>query len=165
MLGFSTYAALLPELRDHWALSNAEAGLIGSSFFVGYIATVSYWTAMTDRIDGRRIYLVGSLLAMLGGAGFGLAAQGLASAMLFQVLLGAGVAGTYMPGLRLLSDRVSGPASALRCRSRSRGCSRQRPAGARHSSFRRWGRCARGSWFFFSSGNPQSSKSNSLNSR
>src|SRR6185436_10404202 len=112
MLGFATYAALLPELRDHWALSNAEAGVIGSAFFAGYIATVSYWTALTDRIDGRRIYLAGSLLAVAGGAGFGLAAQGLASAMLFQVLLGAGVAGTYMPGLRLLSDHVSGPSQS-----------------------------------------------------
>lgn len=109
MMGFATYAALLPELRDLWQLSNAEAGLIGSAFFVGYIATVSYWTALTDRVDGRRIYLAGSLLAVAGGAGFGAAAQGLASAALFQVLLGAGVAATYMPGLRLLSDRVTGP--------------------------------------------------------
>jgi Rad3-related DNA helicase len=51
MLGFATYAALLPELRDLWQLSNAEAGLIGSAFFIGYIATVSYWTALTDRIE------------------------------------------------------------------------------------------------------------------
>ena len=112
MLGFATYAALLPELRDLWRLSNAEAGVIGSAFFLGYIATVSYWTALTDRIDGRRIYLIGSLLGAAGGAGFGFAAQGLASAALFQVLLGAGVAGTYMPGLRLLSDRVSGPSQS-----------------------------------------------------
>jgi MFS family permease len=109
MLGFATFAALLPELRDLWRLSNVEAGLIGSAFFVGYIATVSYWTALTDRIDGRRIYLAGSLLAVAGGAGFGLAAQGLASAIVLHALLGVGVAGTYMPGLRLLSDRVSGP--------------------------------------------------------
>ena len=109
MLGFATYAGLLPELRDLWGLSNAAAGFIGSAFFAGYIATVSYWTALTDRVDGRRIYLAGSLLAVAGGAGFGIAAQGLASAALFQVMLGAGVAGTYMPGLRLLSDRVGGP--------------------------------------------------------
>jgi MFS family permease len=112
MLGFATYAALLPELRDLWKLTNAEAGVIGSAFFLGYIATVSYWTALTDRVDGRRIYLVGSLLGAAGGAGFGFAAQGLASAALFQVLLGAGVAGTYMPGLRLLSDRVGGPSQS-----------------------------------------------------
>src|SRR5512140_2973324 len=112
MVGFATYAALLPELRDLWTLSNAEAGMIGSAFFVGYSATVSYWTALTDRADGRRVYLAGCLLATAGAAGFGLAAHGLASAMLFQVLLGAGVAGTYMPGLRLLSDRVAGPSQS-----------------------------------------------------
>jgi len=28
---------------------------------------------------------------------------------LFQALLGVGIAGTYMPGLRLLSDHVTGP--------------------------------------------------------
>ncbi|MEK6242882.1 MAG: MFS transporter [Pseudomonadota bacterium] len=112
MLGFATFAALLPELRDLWRLSNAEAGLIASAFFAGYVATVSYWTALTDRTDGRRVYLAGCLLATAGGAGFGLAADGLASGMLFHVLLGAGVAGTYMPGLRLLSDRTSGPSQS-----------------------------------------------------
>ena len=112
MVGFATYSALLPELRDLWGLSNAQAGMIGSAFFVGYTATVSYWTALTDRTDGRRVYLAGCLLATAGAAGFGLAAHGLAGAMLFQVLLGAGVAGTYMPGLRLLSDRTAGPSQS-----------------------------------------------------
>ncbi len=109
MLGSFTYAALLPELRDLWRLSNSEAGLVGGMFFAGYIGTVSLWTALTDRIDGRRIYLAGSLLAVAGGAGFGLLAEGLASAILCHVLLGVGIAGTYMPGLRLLSDRIAGP--------------------------------------------------------
>lgn len=109
MLGFATYAALLPELRGLWRLSNSEAGIIGGAYFAGYIATVSYWTALTDRLDPRRIYAAGSLLAAAGGAGFGLAADGLPSALLLQALLGAGTAATYMPGLRLLSDRVSGP--------------------------------------------------------
>ena len=112
MLGFATFAALLPELRDLWGLSNAEAGMVASAFFAGYVTTVSYWTALTDRMDGRRVYLTGALLAAAGGIGFGLAADGLASGMLFHALLGAGVAGTYMPGLRLLSDRTSGPSQS-----------------------------------------------------
>ncbi len=112
MLGFATFAALLPELRDLWELSNAEAGMVASAFFAGYVATVSYWTALTDRTDGRRVYLTGALLATAGGLGFGLVADGLASGMLFHALLGAGVAGTYMPGLRLLSDRTSGPSQS-----------------------------------------------------
>ena len=112
MLGFSTYAALLPELSTLWALSNAQAGIVGGAFFIGYVGTVSYWTALTDHADGRRVYLVGSVLAVAGGAGFGVFASGFASAMLFQVLLGAGVAGTYMPGLRLLTDQASGAAQS-----------------------------------------------------
>jgi len=112
MLGFSTYAALLPQLRDEWRMSNAEAGVVSGMFFAGYIGTVSLWTALTDRVDARKVYAVGSVFAALGSAGFGLAAGGFASAVLFQMLLGVGVAATYMPGLRLLSDRVSGPSQS-----------------------------------------------------
>jgi MFS family permease len=109
MAGFSTYAALLPELRDLWGLSNSQAGVVGGSFFAGYIATVSFWTALTDRLDARRVYLAGGLLTAAGSAGFGLAASGFLSAVFFQCVIGAGIAATYMPGLRLLSDRISGP--------------------------------------------------------
>lgn len=112
MLGLSVYAALLPVLRSEWALSNSEAGLIGSAFFAGYVGTVSYWSALTDRIDGRKVYFAGGLLGAAGLLGFALLARGLWSAALCQVLLGTGVAATYMPGLRLLSDRVSGPAQS-----------------------------------------------------
>ena len=112
MLGFATYAALLPELRDLWSLSNSQAGVVGGMFFAGYITTVSYWTARTDRIDARKVYLAGSMLAAAASAGFGLVADGFATACAFQVLLGVGIAATYMPGLRLLSDRISGPAQS-----------------------------------------------------
>ena len=112
MLGFSTYAALLPELRDTWSLNNSQAGVVGGMFFAGYVATVSFWTALTDRIDARYVYLAGSLLAAGASAGFGFAASGFFSAALFQILLGTGTAATYMPGLRMLSDRVSGPAQS-----------------------------------------------------
>jgi len=109
MMGFSTYPALLPQLQAAWQLSNSEAGIIGSFFFAGYIGTVSFWTALTDRVDGRWVYAAGSVMALVGCAGFGVAASGFVSACVFQVLLGVGVAGTYMPGLRLLSDVAHGP--------------------------------------------------------
>lgn len=109
MLGFSTYAALLPELRDEWHLSNAQAGVVGGMFFAGYVSTVSLWTALTDRVDGRRIYIAGAALTAAASTGFGLLVNGFASAVFFQVVLGVGIAATYMPGLRLLSERISGP--------------------------------------------------------
>src|SRR5919201_3012991 len=109
MLGFSTFAALLPQLRDQWSLSNAQAGIVGGVFFAGYIASVSYWTALTDGVDARRVYLAASVFTVAGSAGFGWLARGFFSALVFQALRGIGIAGTYMPGLRLLSDRISGP--------------------------------------------------------
>jgi len=112
MMGFSTYPALLPELQAEWGLSNSQAGIVGSFFFVGYIGTVSFWTALTDRVDGRWVYAAGSAFALAGCAGFGVAATGFATACAFQVLLGVGIAGTYMPGLRLLSDVAHGPAQS-----------------------------------------------------
>src|SRR5207248_7769039 len=97
MLGFATFAALLPQLRDTWSLSNAQAGIVGGLFFGGYIASVSYWTALTDRGDARRIYATASLFTAAGSAGFGWFARGFWSALVFQALLGVGIAGTYMP--------------------------------------------------------------------
>jgi MFS family permease len=109
MLGFATFAALLPQLRDAWSLTNAEAGTVGGMFFVGYVASVSVWTALTDRVDGRKIYAAGSVVAAAGSAGFALFARGFVSAICFQALLGVGIGGTYMPGLHLLSNRIAGP--------------------------------------------------------
>ena len=112
MLGFSTYPVLLGPLRDAWALTNTEAGWIGGSFFAGYTVAVPVLVTLTDKIDPRRIWLVGALLAILGNAGFAAFADGLGSALFLQALAGAGLAGTYMPGLRLLADRLSGSAQS-----------------------------------------------------
>src|SRR5437867_2116780 len=64
MLGFATFAALLPELRDLWRLSNFEAGVIGGMFFTGYIATVSYWTPLAG---WRTAFLLSALGPLLAG--------------------------------------------------------------------------------------------------
>src|SRR5438445_11305243 len=71
MLGFATFAALLPQLRDEWSLTNAQAGLVGGMFFGGYIVSVSHWTALTDRGDGRKAYAAGTALAAAARPGVG----------------------------------------------------------------------------------------------
>src|SRR5205085_406538 len=115
MLGFSTYAALLPELRDEWRMSNSEAGIVSGMFFAGYIATVSLWTALTDRIDARKVYFAGSLFAAAAAAGFGFLAKGFASAVLFQMLLGVGIACSpiaRVPAIRSAIWRIAWSSSA-----------------------------------------------------
>ncbi|MBE0596171.1 MAG: MFS transporter, partial [Desulfuromonadales bacterium] len=108
MTGFATYPALLPVLQAEWGLTNSQAGLVSGTFFAGYMAAVPVLVGLTDRIDSRRIYLLATLLAVVGSLGFAYLAQGIFSALLFQAMVGAGLAGTYMPGLRLLTDHFHG---------------------------------------------------------
>lgn len=112
MTGFAAYTTLLPRLQREWSLSNSEAGLIGGVFFAGYMAAVPVLTSLTDRIDSRRIYMWACLSSVLGAAGFALFAQGLLTALVFQFLVGAGLAGTYMPGLKTLTDHLEGSVQA-----------------------------------------------------
>ena len=111
MAGFALFAALLPEFRELWGLSNTEAGWIGGGFFLGYMLAVPILTGLTDRYDARLIYLWAMLLTALAGAGFVLA-EGFWSALLWRVLAGVGMAGTYMPGLRVLTERIEGDAQS-----------------------------------------------------
>jgi len=108
MLGFATYATLLPRLQDEWGMNNSQAGFISGMFFAGYMAAVPLLTSLTDRVDARRIYLVSSIVVAAALTGFALLVSGVNSAALLQLLAGAGIAGTYMPGLRALTDNVRG---------------------------------------------------------
>src|SRR5256714_4401475 len=114
MAGFSTYATLLPRLQEEWRLNNSQAGFISGAFFAGYMAAVPLLTSLTDRVDARRVYLVSSVVAAAALVGMGLFANGLVSAAVLQLAAGAGIAGTYMPGLRALTDNVSGTGAQSR---------------------------------------------------
>ena len=110
MSGFAAYTTLLPQFQREWHLSNSEAGRIGGIVFAGYMTAVPVLSALTDRIDSRRIYLWACLLSAFGALCFYGFAQGLWTALLCQFLIGAGLDGTYMPGLKTLTDHLQGTA-------------------------------------------------------
>jgi MFS family permease len=109
MTGFAAYPAFLALLRDTWGISNSEAGFVGGAYFAGYMTAVPVLSSLTDRYDARRIHVGSCLLAAVSNLGFALFADGVVSAAGLQALAGAGLAGTYMPGLKALTDRVTGP--------------------------------------------------------
>src|SRR5216683_3206823 len=109
MLGFSSFAALLPEFQRDWGLSNTDAGWISGIFYAGYVVAVPLLVGSTDRVDPRRIYLLSFLISAAAALGYALLADGFWSALSFRALAGVGLAGGYMPGLKLLTDRVGGP--------------------------------------------------------
>jgi predicted MFS family arabinose efflux permease len=108
MVGVFSFPALLPDFVAEWGLSNTEAGWISGSIFAGYTLAVPILTALTDRIDAKRVYLAGALFAAISALGFTLTADGFWTALAWRTLGGVGLAGTYMPGLKALMDRVSG---------------------------------------------------------
>lgn len=109
MTGFAAWPALLPHFQEAWHLSGKAAGAVGGAFFAGYMLAVPVLSGFTDRIDARRIYFFACLLAVAGCLGFAFFASDAVTAAIFQMLTGAGLAGTYMPGLKALSDRLGGP--------------------------------------------------------
>jgi MFS family permease len=108
MAGTMYFPALLPGFQAEWGLSNTEAGWINGIFYGGYAAFVPILVSLTDRIDPRRIYLYSAVFGAASMAGFGWLAQGTLTAMLFRFCAGVSLAGTYMPGLKALSDHITG---------------------------------------------------------
>lgn len=108
-IGAFAVAALLPEFIDMWQLTNTEAGWIVGAFYAAYTLTVPVLVSLTDRIDPKRVYLFSTALTAMALFGYAAFAEGLWSAVFFRILAGIGWAGTYMPGLKVLSDLVEGP--------------------------------------------------------
>ena len=106
MTGFAAYWSLQPVLQAEWHMSNARAGWLSGAFFGGYVLVVAFLTAMTDRVDARYVFILGATLSAAGLFGLALLATGFWSALPWRVIAGAGLAGTYMPGLKVLTDRL-----------------------------------------------------------
>ena len=114
MTGFATFPALLPTFFADWGLSNTDAGWINGIYFAGYMIAVPVLTSLTDHVPPRRVYVGSMVLCAVASLGFAFAAEGFWTALLFRALAGAGLAGTYMPGLKLLSDHLEGHHRASR---------------------------------------------------
>ena len=108
MSAFSTYPALLAVIQQTWGLSNSAAGFVSGMYFGGYMVAVPVLASLTDRLDARRVYLFSASLSAIGALGFAFAGWGFRSALVWQAIGGMGLAGTYMPGLKILTDHVEG---------------------------------------------------------
>lgn len=107
LLVFSNFSALLPILQKDWGLSNSEAGLIVSFYQFGYIGAVMILATLTDYMPPRRIYLWSAFWTAAASLAFAFWAQGFVSAVLLRGAVGLGLAGTYMPGMRMVAERFA----------------------------------------------------------
>ncbi len=106
MLGVAAFPALLPTFIGEWQLTNTDAGWINGIYFAGYLVAVPVLVSLTDRVPPRKIYILCLILTALSSAGFAFLTDGFWTAMIFRTLAGIGLAGSYMPGLKLLGDHL-----------------------------------------------------------
>lgn len=107
VISFGVFPALVPTFQAEWRLTNTEAGWISGLYFAGYVAAVPFLVTLTDRRDARGIFLAATALTVASELGFAFLADGFATALVFRILAGVGLAGAYMPGLKILTDRVN----------------------------------------------------------
>ena len=97
-------AAALPLLRTEWNASSAELGWVVSAYLLGYAAAVLVVLPLTDRVRPSRVIAIGALVTALANLGFAFAAHDVISASALRVVAGFGLAGVYMPGVRLVAQ-------------------------------------------------------------
>jgi len=107
-MGAYTLPALLPTFISEWSLSNSEAGWLTGIFYGAYMISVPFLVPLTDRIDPKKIYVSSVFMTLLSHLGFVFVAHDFAGGLIFRTLAGLGWAGTYMPGLKILADHLTG---------------------------------------------------------
>jgi MFS family permease len=105
MLMFLNYTAILPIVQREWGMRYGQAGLIFSAYQACYLLAVLVLASLTDRMDTRAIYLASAAWAGAAGLAFPFLAHGFLSAAILRALAGIGLAGTYVPGMRLVAQR------------------------------------------------------------
>jgi MFS family permease len=108
-IGAYTWPALLPTFMSNWRLDNSEAGWVTGIFYGAYTVSVPFLVSLTDRADPKKVYLFGVTTTAAAHLAFAYLVDGFWSALAARALAGIGWAGSYMTGLKLLADRVTGP--------------------------------------------------------
>ncbi len=108
ILPIASFPALLTDFIGVWGLTNTEAGWIAGVYYLGYMLLVTPAVMLTDRIDARLIFIIGSAVTGVSTLAFAAFADDFWSGLLLRAIGGAGQAAVYMPGLRALTDRLKG---------------------------------------------------------
>ena len=106
MLPFASYIAALSVIQDEWEITNIEAGAIFSAYLAGYAVSALLVIPLTDRLRARPVFLSAAAISVASNALFPLLADGLYSGMALRALAGVGMVGIYMPGVRIIAERV-----------------------------------------------------------
>ena len=96
-----SFGLILPAMRESLALSNTQAGHLGTATALGYLALVMVAGALAARHGARRSILLGLVFVIVGFSGLS-AASDYATLLALMALLGMGTAFAYTPLISLM---------------------------------------------------------------
>mmetsp|Transcript_7306 Transcript_7306/g.13186 ORF Transcript_7306/g.13186 Transcript_7306/m.13186 type:complete len:589 (-) Transcript_7306:48-1814(-) len=103
---------LKPRILDAFPISELQADLIGSAFFLGYTIGLPLWGILSDTCGRRPITLLACLLMCVFGSGV-FAVPHFASICVFRLLSGFGTCGVFNGVLVLVMEYVGSDKRAL----------------------------------------------------
>ncbi len=105
LIGLHGFPALLPDFFARWTLTESEAGWLAGAPYLSSIFAILV-SIGSDRFDARRLVIAGSVANAAGFLGFALLADGFWSGFGFRLVQGIGFAWTYVPGVKVIADRM-----------------------------------------------------------
>ncbi|MDE5411829.1 MFS transporter [Alkalihalobacterium chitinilyticum] len=98
------FSAVLPVVESEWGLTSTQSGVIIACFHLGYVIAILFYSFMSDKYDPKQSFVYGALIAGTAGILLSFFAQGFWSTLILRTISGIGIAGIYVPGMRIISQ-------------------------------------------------------------
>ncbi|ARK28512.1 MFS transporter [Halalkalibacter krulwichiae] len=98
------YSSIIPVIEEAWNLTASESGLILAFFHIGYVLAVIFYSFLITAYNPKYSFIFGACLAGVAGLSFAFWADGFWSALFLRTLSGIGVAGIYVPGMKMVAE-------------------------------------------------------------
>jgi MFS family permease len=103
---FMTYAASLPSLTLEWAMTSTQAGLVQTSFSVGFALSLFATSWLADHLGAKRMFFWFCWLGAVTALGFALFARSFEQALWLYGLVGFAQGGSYTPAIMLVAQML-----------------------------------------------------------
>lgn len=107
LLPSNVVAAAIPLLRTEWSATALAVGWVFAAYQVGYLISVLVVLPLTDRVPAGRVIAACTAVTSFAFLLFPFLASSVWSAAALRLLAGLGLAGIYMPGVRVIAATTS----------------------------------------------------------
>ncbi|GAE35327.1 MFS transporter [Halalkalibacter akibai] len=98
------YSSIIPVIETEWNLTSSQSGVILAFFHIGYVIAIIFYSFLITAYNPKYSFVFGAFLAGISGLAFAFWAEGFWSALLLRTLSGIGVAGIYVPGMKMVAE-------------------------------------------------------------